>query len=110
MKNKVYALIKKLPEEEKFNLISQMRRAALSMTNNLAEGYGRYHFQENIQYCRQCRGSIYELIDDFNDCFDKGYIDESEQKELKSDAYNLLKVLNSYISSQKRQKEKTKTT
>jgi len=45
---KVSKLIRSLPEEE-YNLKSQMRRAKLSMTNNLAEGYGRYHFQENIQ-------------------------------------------------------------
>ncbi|MBL7075794.1 four helix bundle protein [candidate division KSB1 bacterium] len=41
-------LIKILPEEEKYNLKSQMRRAKLSVTNNIAEGYGRYHYQENI--------------------------------------------------------------
>jgi four helix bundle protein len=49
-------LIKKLPEVEKYNLKSQMRRAKLSVTNNIAEGYGRYHYQENIQFCRQSRG------------------------------------------------------
>jgi four helix bundle protein len=67
-------LVKKLPTEERFNLSAQMRRAALSVTNNIAEGVGRYHYQENIQFCRQSRGSITELIDDFNACFDEGYI------------------------------------
>jgi four helix bundle protein len=55
---------KKLPTEEKYNVISQMRRAALSVTNNIAEGHGRYHFQENIQFLRQSRGSLDELLDD----------------------------------------------
>ena len=107
---KVSKLIRSLSEEEKYNLKSQMRRAKLSMTNNLAEGYGRYHFQENIQqniqFCRQARGSICELIDDFNECYDEGYIDETIRDEYKKDAYTLLKVLNSYIASQKKQKEK----
>jgi len=80
---KVGKLIKKLPPEEKFNLVSQMKRAKLSITNNVAEGYGLYHFQENIQFCRQSRGAIYELIDDFNECLDCGYIDEQECNEYK---------------------------
>ncbi len=49
---KIYGLARQLPEFEKFNLVSQMRRAALSLTNNIAEGHGRYHWQENIQFVR----------------------------------------------------------
>jgi four helix bundle protein len=104
---KVGALIRKLPSEEEYNLKGQMRRAKLSMTNNIAEGFGRYHFQENIQFCRQSRGSISELIDDFNECFDNEYIDQKYRDELKSDGYHLLKVLNSYIASLKRLKSKS---
>jgi four helix bundle protein len=69
------------------------------------EGFGRYHFQENIQFCRQSRGSICELIDDFNNCYDDGYIDETYCSELKSDGYTLIKVLNGYIASLKRLKK-----
>jgi len=104
---KVGKLIQKLPPVEDYNLKGQMRRAKLSVTNNIAEGYGRYHFQENIQYCRQSRGSICELIDDFNECYDNGYIDQGYRDELKSDAYQLMKVLNGYIASIKRQKSKS---
>jgi four helix bundle protein len=104
---KVGKLIQKLPPVEDYNLKGQMRRAKLSVTNNIAEGYGRYHFQENIQYCRQSRGSICELIDDFNECYDNGYIDQGYRDELKSDAYQLIKVLNGYIASIKRQKSKS---
>lgn len=69
------------------------------MTNNIAEGYGRFHYKENIQFCRQSRGSICELIDDFNECYDEGYIDAGYRDDLKGDAYHLTKVLNSYIAS-----------
>ena len=103
---KVSKLIKLLPEEEKYNLKHQMRRAKLSITNNIAEGYGRFHYQENIQFCRQSRGSICELMDDFNECFDEEYIDEAYLVELKDVAYELIKVLNGYIASNMRQKEK----
>jgi len=102
----VSQLIKKLPKEEEYNLKKQMRSAKLSVTNNIAEGFGRYHYQENIQFCRQSRGSICELIDDFNECFENGYVDKELRDQLKNEAYHLIKVLNGYIASIKRQKEK----
>ena len=104
--DKVNQLIKKLPKEEEYNLKKQMRRAKLSVTNNIAEGFGRYHYQENIQFCRESRGSICELIDDFNECHDNGYTDQTYRDELKNEAYHLIKVLNGYIFSIKRQKSK----
>lgn len=55
LRRKVYQLIKSIPKNEKHNLQSQMRRAALSLTNNIAESHGRYHYQESIQYLRQSR-------------------------------------------------------
>jgi four helix bundle protein len=73
-RGRMYAFAKKLPDHEKFNLVSQMRRAALSLTNNIAEGHGRYHFQENIQYLRQSRGSLEELLDDLTLCLDQSYL------------------------------------
>ena len=54
------------------------RLKELSSRVNISRGkrdFGRYHFQENIQFCRQSRGSICELIDDFNECYANGYID-----------------------------------
>jgi four helix bundle protein len=52
----VYKIVKILPPEEKFDLGSQMRKAAVSSTSKIAEGHGRYHFQENIRFCRISRG------------------------------------------------------
>ena len=59
---RVWDLCKSFPAEERFKLSDQMIRASRSSTACLAEGYGRYHYQENIQFCRQARGSLYELI------------------------------------------------
>jgi len=101
-RKKIYRLTKKLPADEKFNLISQMRRAALSLTNNIAEGYGRYHYQENIQFCRQARGSLCELIDDLNACLDEEYIFTKEHPILHQEAEHLWKVLNGYIAKTQR--------
>jgi four helix bundle protein len=102
---KVSKLIKSLPQEEDYVLKPQMKRAKLSVTNNIAEGFGRYHYQENIQFCRHSRASVCELIDDFNECYDEGYVDQEYCNTLKSEGYLLIKVLNSYIASIKRRRD-----
>ena len=107
-RKKIYQLIKELPAEEKYNLAGQMRRAAISLTNNLAEGHGRYHFQENIQFCRVSRGSLMELIDDLNVCIDEKYSSIDYLEELREEGYRINKMLNGYIAYlKKRRNEKT---
>ncbi len=96
-RNKIYSLAKQLPECEKYNLANQMRRAAVSLTNGIAEGHGRFHYQENIQFLRQSRGSLEELIDDINVCIDGNYADLNRLNNLKKEGYELLKKLNGYI-------------
>ena len=97
-RRKIYQLVKMLPAEERYNLKSQMQRAAVAVTNNIAEGHGRFHFQENIQFLRVSRGSLEELIDDLNVCIDEGYIDGKEVTQLKLESYALLKRLNGYLA------------
>ena len=99
------SITKSFPKDEKFMLVNQIVRAARSVTNNIAEGYGRFHYQENIQFCRQARGSLYELIDHLNICFDEKYITEQKYSELKFNIYNIIKILNGYISYLKKQKQ-----
>lgn len=101
---KIYKLTHQLPEYEKFNLVSQMRKAALSLTNNIAEGHGRYHWQENIQFVRQSRGSLEELLDDLNTCLDEKYAEETLLEGLKKEGYELLKKMNGYIKYLKERK------
>ena len=103
-RKKIYKLAKELPPEEKYNLAGQMRRAVLSLSNNLAEGHGRYHFQENIQFCRVSRGSLMELIDDLNVCIDEEYFPLDYLEELKEEGYRINKMLNGYIAYLKRRK------
>ena len=57
----VYEQLKKLPVEERFALSSQLTRSVQSIGANIAEGFGRYSFQENFQSSRQARGSAYEV-------------------------------------------------
>jgi four helix bundle protein len=100
----LYKLIKGLPDEERNNLKNQIRRAATSITNNIAEGHGRFHYQENIQFCRQSRGSLSELIDDLNLCLDQKYFSEDSLLKLKAQAFEIIRLLNGYISYLKKRK------
>lgn len=60
----VQDVVKKFPAEEKFALSLQIRKSSRSITNNIAEGYGRFFYQENIQFCRISRGSLTEIEHD----------------------------------------------
>jgi four helix bundle protein len=82
-----------------------MRRAAVSVTNNIAEGHGRWHYQENIHFCRISRGSVDELIDDFNTCQDERYCDPVVAEGLKAHAYDLIRRINGYIAYLKKTKQ-----
>jgi four helix bundle protein len=104
-RKRVYRLIKQLPPEEKYCLANQMRRAAVSVTNNIAEGHGRWHYQENIRYCGIARGSVDELIDDFNTCHDEEYGDQAVVAELKAEAYDLIRRINGYIAYLRKSKQ-----
>lgn len=108
-RKEIYKLSRKLPVEERFNLASQMRRAAVSVTNNIAEGHGRYHFQESIQFFRHSRGSMQELMDDLNICLDEQYAEDQYILSLKAEATEILRMLNGYIAFLKQSKEKSLT-
>ena len=96
-RKKIYRLSRTLPKEEQYNLVLQMRKPGLSITNNIAEGHGRYYYQENIQFLRISRGSLEEIIDDLNACLDESYADKDYLEGLKDEGYALLKKLNGYM-------------
>ena len=97
IRKKVWTLTRKFPPEEKYRLTDQMIRSSRSATNCIAEGYGRYHYQENIQFCRQARGSLYELIDHVLVAKECCYMEESEATELIEEIEEAIRVLNGYI-------------
>ncbi len=59
-----------------------MQRAAVSVTANIAEGYGRFYYQENIQFLRVARGSLYELKDHMITCLDLNYVNQESFNKL----------------------------
>lgn len=91
-------IIPKLPKEEKYNLGSQIRDAAISATSNIAEGYGRFHYKESIHFYRISRGSQFELKDHLISCLDLKFITDDIYKEGKQLLESSLKALNGYIN------------
>jgi len=101
----MYRVAKRLPEEEKFALANQIRRAAVSLTNNVAEGHGRYHFLDQIRFTLQARGSLEELIDDLNVCTDERYLPPEEIDSLKQQGWRVRQLIDGYVRYLRRQKD-----
>ncbi len=100
----IFELVKTFPNDEKYRLTDQIIRSSRSINANIAEGQGRYHFQEQIQFCRQARGSLAETLNHLIDALDCKYITEHTFNEMKGTHDNILKMLNGYISYLKAQK------
>jgi len=98
LRRRLADVVKSFPLEEKYKLIDQITRASRSVTANIAEGFGRFHYQENIQFCRHSRGSLYELIDHLIVANDEGYVSKDEVNNLKAEIESCLAVLNGYIN------------
>src|SRR5438309_4944466 len=93
----MYAVSRRLPDSEKYELGSQIRRASVSLTNNIAEGHGRFHYPDQIRFFLHSRGSLQELVDDLNICLDEQYIGSGEVTTLKEQALGVLTLLNGYL-------------
>jgi four helix bundle protein len=98
-------VIPKFPDYERFDLTLQLSRASRSVGNNISEGFGRFHYQENIQFCRIARGSLTETLDHCITAFDDAYITEDDLKEVRVIYLRTLMLINGYIKYLKSKKE-----
>jgi len=96
-RKRVYKLAKLLPAFEQYGLASQMRDAAVSLTSNIAEGEGRWQYQEAIRFERIARGSLNELLDQINVCSDERYADEAALADLREHGYRVRQLIDGYI-------------
>ena len=96
-RKRTYAATRKLLDFEKYELGRQIRRAAVPLTNNIAEGHGSYHYLDEIKFQLQSRGSLAELLDDLNVCQDEDYLPITEIVELKERAKEVQRLINGYI-------------
>ena len=96
-RKRIFKLTRLLPAEEKFVLSPQMRKAALSITNCIAEGHGAQTYRHNISYLYRARGSVYELQDDLKTCEDEHYFEKPHLDDLHEHSVRVAKLLNGYI-------------
>lgn len=94
-----------LPAEEKWALNQQLRRSAASIPANIAEGHGRYYFQENVRFCYNARGSLEETLSHIVLSHELGNIPDPLYESLGQDGEDLNRLINGYIAYLKRSKK-----
>jgi len=97
----IYQLTKSFPKEERFGIISQLQRAACSITANIAEGFSRYHYKDKTRFYYQARASLSECQNFL--IISKGlkYINNDTYTELYKLSIEIIKLINGLINSQK---------
>ena len=99
---KMYEIIKSYPSDERYCLTSDTKRAVNSITNNIAEGFGRYVAKDKTRLYKISRGRGYELISQTIVAFRLGYIkEENVYNEILNSAYNIVKEFTALIKSLK---------
>lgn len=105
--NNFYELVKEFPSTERYDLSSQLIRAARSIPANLAEGHGRQTVKDELRFCIMARGSWTECLNHLIDAKDCGLLSFENLGELKGDWDKLGRLLNGYINFQRSQLSKT---
>ncbi|SRR5258708_7112770 len=95
------------PAEEKWSLTQQLRRSSQSIPANIAEGHGRFYFQDNVRFCYIARGSLEETLSHIVYAHEVGYISEALHKSLGMDGENLNRLINGYVGFLKKSRQGT---
>jgi len=93
----IYLLTKKFPNEEKFGLTSQIKRASISIPSNIAEGLGRNSKKETRQFCFIAKGSLYEVETQLYLALDLGFIEENEIEQVLIQLITVRKLIIGFI-------------
>ena len=94
----IYIITRDSPNEEKYGLMSQMRRCAVSIPSNIAEGYGRQFKKETVQFLHISRGSLYELETQMYIAYDLSFISEEKLNILIADLEECRRLLSGLIN------------
>jgi len=94
----IYELTNNFPSEEKYNLISQMRRAVISVSSNIAEGMSRNSIQEKKRFLEISRSSLIELDTQIEICFELDYLIVENSKEIQETLNHIFAMLTNLIA------------
>ncbi len=94
----IYNLTTKFPVSEQFGLTNQLRRASVSITSNIAEGFSRKSIKEKLQFYYMAHGSLSEVENQVQIAKDVGYVDEKEYENIANLCLEVGKLLNSLIN------------
>ena len=95
----IYRLTQTFPKEEMFGLMSQMRRAAVSIPSNIAEGHGRLSRKEYIYFLGNARGSLAELETQVTIARNLGFLEETKLNRVLEQAGELGRIINGLLAS-----------
>jgi len=98
----IYYETKYFPKEEVYGLTSQIRRSAVSVPSNIAEGYGRGHSTDYIRFLQIASGSLYEFQTQLQIGLQLGYLNKEKYDEINSLSIEVEKMLSSLISKVRR--------
>ena len=91
----VYVLLKKFPKEEQFALCSQLRRAAVSVTSNIAEGVTRYSYKDKVHFLEVSYGSLMEVMSQIEIAYSLGYINQIDLQNMELLVVQVARLLTS---------------
>lgn len=97
----IYLETKNFPREEIFGLVSQMRRCAVSITSNIAEGFSRQSYKEKIQFYSMAQGSLTELQNQLIIARDVGFMIKEKFQEIDEQSISVHKIISGLIKKSK---------
>ncbi len=96
--NSLYEITKRFPKDELYGLTNQMRKSAVSIPSNIAEGCGRRTSADTVQFLHISRGSLYELETQLYLALDQNYLEIDKHRDLLSQILKCKKLLNGFIN------------
>ncbi len=100
-----YALARKLPPEERYNMADQIKRSSTSVTNNIAEGYGRFHFADKLRFLFIARGSLDETLNIFITAHVVGYCEKDKVDDARQLVHSIHRGMNGYVNYIRKQRQ-----
>jgi len=94
---KIYQITKSFPDNETYGLIGQIRRCAVSIPSNIAEGYGRNSTSDYVRFLRIAMGSLYELQTQIEITFNLGYLSRTDFEKLNESSKEIERMLSSLV-------------